>query len=128
MELIDRSVSLDFEKKRISCSLPLKGEEREFLSSNYGQATKILEQQVREYRSQEVTKEMIVKEFNKLLDNDHAAYTWRIFLLKSWPSLHRKRFSRRGRPSAKDLLYIGGPLGSGASRAVHGAASIIIYA
>ena len=36
--------------------------------------------------------------------------------------------ARRGRPSAKDLLYIGGPLGSGASRAVHGAASIIIYA
>ena len=73
MELIDQSVKLDLENRRIICSLPLKGEERQFLTSNYNQAFKILEQQVKQYSSQEDTKRLIIKAFDKLFDNGHAA-------------------------------------------------------
>ena len=74
MDMIDKSVQLDLVNKRIVCTLPLKGEERQFLSSNYGQALKILEQQVKVYSMQEATKELILKAFNKLFNNGHAAF------------------------------------------------------
>ena len=51
MELIDASVKLDLENKKISCTLPLKGDERQFLTTNYSQALKILEQQLKQYSS-----------------------------------------------------------------------------
>ena len=73
MELIDQSVKLDLENKQILCSLPLRGEEKHFLSSNYNQAFKILEHQVKQYSGQEETKQLIIKAFNKLFDNGHAA-------------------------------------------------------
>ena len=54
--------------------MPVRGKEREYLTSNYGQAKKILEQQIRQYSTQEETKELIIKAFNKLFDNGHADF------------------------------------------------------
>ena len=69
MELIDKSVRLDLENKQIICSLPLRGEERDFLTSNYGQARKIMEQQIRQYSNQQDIKNLIIKGFDKLCFN-----------------------------------------------------------
>ena len=74
MEKIDQSVKLDLENRKITCSLPLKGEERMYLTTNYGQALKILEQQVKEYSKQPDTKDLIIKAFQKLFNNGHAAF------------------------------------------------------
>ena len=74
MELIDKSVQLDLVNKEINCSLPLRGEEKQFLTTNYSQALKILEQQVKQYSGQQATKDNIIKAFNKLFDNGHAAF------------------------------------------------------
>ena len=74
MELVDKSVKLDLENKRIVCTLPLRGEERDYLTTNYDQANKILDQQCKLYHKQEETKEMITKAFNKLFENGHAAF------------------------------------------------------
>ena len=74
MDLIDESVKLDFEKKQISCTLPLRGDKRQFLTSNYAQAKKILDQQVRQYGKDEATKLLILKAFDKLFANGHAAF------------------------------------------------------
>ena len=74
MEVIDRSVSLDLENRRIHCTLPLRGDEKLFLSNNYHKAKKILEQQVKQYSNQPETKELIIKAFEKLFSNGHAAF------------------------------------------------------
>ena len=72
MELIKKSVVLDFENKRIICSLPLRGEEQDFLTTNRDRALKVLEQQCRKYYKDEATKEVILKAFKKIFDNGHA--------------------------------------------------------
>ena len=74
MEMIEQSVSLDLDQKQIICSLPLRGEEQQFLTSNLPRAKKVLEQQVRQYGGQPETKELIVKAFKKLFDNSHASF------------------------------------------------------
>ena len=73
MHKIDQSVTLNLEEKVINCTLPLRGEEREFLSTNFYQANKVLEQQCKLYNNQVETKELIIRAFNKLFDNGHAA-------------------------------------------------------
>ena len=67
------SVILDFANRRIFCHLPLRGNEEEFLSSNYGAALKVLERQCKVYAKDPVTKEMITKAMNKLFDRGHVA-------------------------------------------------------
>ena len=74
MDLIDQSVQLDLEGRRILCSLPLRGDERQFLSNNYNRAVKVLEQQVKQYGNQPETREMILKAFDKLFTNGHACF------------------------------------------------------
>ena len=74
MELIDQSLKLDLVNRKIVCTLPLKGEEKQFLNSNYNQALKILEQQVKQYSKQDNTRELIIKAFNILFDNGYASY------------------------------------------------------
>ena len=70
--VINESVQLDLKNKRIICSLPLRGKEEEFLSSNREQAEKILNQQCSKYFRDDATKPVILKAFNKLFDNGHA--------------------------------------------------------
>ena len=74
MELIDQSVTLDLEQKQILCTLPLRGDEKQFLTSNRAQALKVLEQQVKQYGNQPETKDLILKAFEKLFLNDHASF------------------------------------------------------
>ena len=73
MVKIEESVHLDLDKRRITCTLPLRGEEREYLVTNYSQALKVLEQQCKVYNNQKETKDLIIMAFNKLFDNGHAA-------------------------------------------------------
>ena len=72
MHEIRKSVTLDFENKRIQCSLPLRGKERDFLSNNRDKAMKILNQQCKKYHKDTETKVIILKAFAKLFDNGHA--------------------------------------------------------
>ena len=72
MVAISESVRLDMDNKRIICNLPLRGGEREFLSTNKNQAEKILNQQCSKYFKDEATKPVILKAFKKLFDNGHA--------------------------------------------------------
>merc|ERR1712013_959966 len=44
-QAIRDAVSIDYEKKKITCILPLRGEEHEFLSSNKATALKVLDSQ-----------------------------------------------------------------------------------
>ena len=44
MEMKTNSVVLDFENKRIICTLPFRGEEEDFLTTNRDRALKVLEQ------------------------------------------------------------------------------------
>ena len=69
---VRKSITLDFDQKKILATLPLRGKERDFLSSNKEKAKKILLQQCRKYCEDTDTKETILKAFNKLFDNGHA--------------------------------------------------------
>ena len=72
MELIRKSVVLDFENKRIICTLPLRGPVEDFLTTNRDRALKVLEQQCRKYHKDTETKEAVLKAFGKLFNNGHA--------------------------------------------------------
>ena len=72
MHEIQKSVHLDFENKRIQCSLPLKGKEREFLATNRDRAVKVLNQQIKKYCKDEETKKTVLEAFDKLFKNGHA--------------------------------------------------------
>ena len=65
------SVDLDLVNKRINVSLPLRASEREFLVSNKEIAEQILEQQCKKYFSDEETKSVLLKAFDKLFTPSH---------------------------------------------------------
>ena len=69
---VKKSITLDFEQKRILAKLPLRGKERDFLSNNREKARKILIQQCKKYYGDSETKETVLKAFAKLFDNGHA--------------------------------------------------------
>ena len=68
MYQIKQSIFLNYDKKRIDCSLPLRGPERSFLSTNTEQAIAILNKQCQKYFGDPEVKESINKAFKKLLD------------------------------------------------------------
>ena len=80
------SVMLDYDNRRILCSLPLRGKEEHFLGPNRDMALKILEQQVKKYSENREVKEMIVKAFNKMFNNGH------IKMLKDLTEIERSSF------------------------------------
>ena len=69
---IKKSVRLDVENKRIQCSLPLRGKERDFLSNNRNRALKTLQQQCNKYFDDSPTRAAILVAFEKLFKNGHA--------------------------------------------------------
>ena len=69
---VKKSITLDFKNKRILASLPLRGKERDFLTSNRDKAMKVLLQQCRKYHGDPETREVVLKAFAKLFDNGHA--------------------------------------------------------
>ena len=64
------SIMLDWDNKRILCSLPLRGPEEEFLTNNRQTALEILNKQCKKYFSDEDTQPIIVKAFEKLFQNN----------------------------------------------------------
>ena len=68
MYAIRQSIFLNYDKKRIDCSLPLRGQEREFMSTNTDQAVAILNKQCKQHFNDPEVKESINKAFKKLMD------------------------------------------------------------
>ena len=66
MVKVAESVELDWDKGRIVCSLPLRGPERDFLSTNKQQAIKVLDQQCRKWHGDKENKPLILAAFEKL--------------------------------------------------------------
>ena len=52
--LIEESVTLDWENNRIICTLPVRGAERDFLTTNRAVALKVLDQLCRKWSKDEV--------------------------------------------------------------------------
>ena len=74
MHEIKKSVNLDFVNGKIQCSLPTRGRERDYLSSNRDRAEKVLNQQIKKYSGDDETKRSILEAFAKLFDNGHARF------------------------------------------------------
>ena len=66
------SVHIDFQKKKITCSLPLRGKEEEFLSDNREVAMKVLNSQCKKVENDEEARATAVKSFYKLFDGKYA--------------------------------------------------------
>ena len=83
---IRNSLNLNWEEKKIICTLPLRGAERDFLTSNQDRAMKILDSQCKKYHGDEETKASILAAFKKLFDKGY------IKLLDEIPEDIRKKF------------------------------------
>ena len=69
---IRKSIELDFDNKTIKSSLPLRGKERDYLSSNRDRALKVLQQQCKKYFNDAENKPAVLEAFDKLFRNGHA--------------------------------------------------------
>ena len=49
IQVVRESIFLDWEKKKIVCTLPVRGDERDFLTSNRDLATNVLDQQCKKW-------------------------------------------------------------------------------
>ena len=67
------AVHIDFQKKKITCSLPLRGKEEEFLSDNREIALKVLNSQCKKVQNDDQAKATAIKSFYKLFDGGYAA-------------------------------------------------------
>ena len=67
MHMIRESVKLDIPNKRIICSLPVRGVERNFLSTNRDRAQTVLDQQYSNYHGDKEVKEVVLKGFKKTI-------------------------------------------------------------
>ena len=72
--MVKDSIKIDWDKKCIECSLPVRGKEEEFLTSNRSMAVKVLQQQCLKYHKDEDTKALILKAFNKLIKNKYMVH------------------------------------------------------
>ena len=68
MMKIRDSIHLNYEDKRIDCTLPLRGAERDFMATNNRQAVAILNQQCQKYSADPEVRTSINKAFAKLMD------------------------------------------------------------
>ena len=71
-QAVKDSISIDYDSKKITCSLPLRGKAEDFLSNNRDTALKILDQQCKKYFKDENTKNTVVKAFQKLFEHGYA--------------------------------------------------------
>ena len=86
---IRSSLDLNWKEKKIICKLPLRGPERDFLTSNQDRALKILDSQCRKYYNDEETKTSIVAAFKKLFDRGYFK------LLDDIPEDTKKKFMNK---------------------------------
>ena len=71
---IKNSYKFDWDQGVINCTLPLRGKERDFLSSNEDRARKVLDSQCRKYSKDSDTKEAILSAFQKLIDKKYIMF------------------------------------------------------
>ena len=83
---IRNSVKLDWDSKKIIVSLPLRGRERDFLTSNESRALKVLESQCRRYFSDEPTRISVNEAFKKLINKGFIKF------LKDMTDLEKDKF------------------------------------
>ena len=73
-QLVRDSVSLNFQKKSIDCTLPIRGDEADFLSTNKDLAQKILLSVCNRYHNDETVKQVILAAFQKLFSKGYAKF------------------------------------------------------
>ena len=71
-EAIKDAVKIDFVKKRITATMPLRGDPSQYLSDNREIAEKVLIAQCKKLQNDDEAKEVVVKAFKKLSDNNYA--------------------------------------------------------
>ena len=71
-QAMKESVDIDFQNKKITCSLPLRGKEEEFLSDNREVALKVLNSQCKKVQDDPEARAVVIKSFYKLLDGKYA--------------------------------------------------------
>ena len=70
-QLIRDSVTLNFSTKTIECTLPVRGSEREFLTTNKDSALKVLNSIINEYQNDKNAKDLLLASFQKLLNKGY---------------------------------------------------------
>ena len=93
-QLLKDSVRLDFENSSIVCTLPGRGPERDFLSSNKDLALKVLRSVCKRYQQDQSAKTLIIASFQKLFDKGF------IKLIDDLPPEIRREFE------AKEVQYV----------------------
>ena len=88
-EMIQESVKIDYNKKQIMATLPLRGREEDFLASNRDRAMCVLNQQCRKFQGKEEDKKLVKKAFKKLFDRGYMV------LLKDLTAEQRKMFEHK---------------------------------
>ena len=71
-ELVRESVKIDFENKRITASMPMRGDPNQYLSNNREMCEKVLEAQCKKVEKDPDAKEFVLKAFEKLTKNKYA--------------------------------------------------------
>ena len=70
-QLIKDSVDLNFEANAIECTLPVRGIEREFLSSNKEIAIKVIASVAKRYQGDDKARHLVLESFKKLFDKGY---------------------------------------------------------
>ena len=86
---ICESVQIDYDKKQILATLPLRGPEEEFLANNRNRAMCVLNQQCKKFQGKEEDRKLVLKAFKKLFDRGYMV------LLKDIPADLRKMFEEK---------------------------------
>ena len=66
------AVKIDFKKKKVECTLPLRGKPEEFLTNNREIALKVLDSQCKKVQDDEEARAAVIKSFYKLFDGGYA--------------------------------------------------------
>ena len=72
--LVKESVFLDWVQKKIICTLPNKGNETDFLTTNRDRALKVLDQQCKKWSKDPINKDMILAAFQKLFNTGDTRF------------------------------------------------------
>ena len=71
-ELVRENVKIDFENKRITATMPMRGDPNQYLSNNREMCEKVLEAQCKRVEKDPDAKEFVLKAFEKLTKNKYA--------------------------------------------------------
>ena len=87
--MIKESVHVDYKKRIITATLPLRGREEEFLAPNRGSALCVLDQQCRRFSNRSEDRALIKTAFNKLFEKGY------LVLLKDLSPSIRAKFENK---------------------------------